>query len=217
MRPLRTKTLAFATCGCCTDRHSFTLLCKSCSSPTLVNRSTLMPRAKVAAQDRLRVAKACRSCRSSKRRCDGRRPCQVCAHRNQGSSCTYGTPIHATTPDSTSLRPDGLHGKSASSQPPASASASPYTSSCAGPSAQMLLTDRGEAVYVNSISGLSLLQHLKSSLRGSMGSSRFVTEPDNADVLDAPGSETADMPAVLDFEMKEAYLQSYLVAVSIVC
>lgn len=81
----------------------------------------------------------------------------------------------------------------------------------------MLLNERGEAVYVNGISGLSLLQHLKSSLIGSMGSSRFVTEPDNADILDAPGLEMADMPVVLDSEMQETYLHSYFVAVSIVC
>lgn len=49
-----------------------------------------MPRAKVKPEERQRVERACQSCKSSKKRCDGQEPCALCAKQNRADACTYG-------------------------------------------------------------------------------------------------------------------------------
>lgn len=49
-----------------------------------------MPRAKVKPEERQRVERACQSCKSSKKRCDGQEPCALCAKQNKADACTYG-------------------------------------------------------------------------------------------------------------------------------
>lgn len=48
-----------------------------------------MPRPKVAPENRRRIQRACETCRTSKRRCDGNLPCQVCQRRGLSASCVY--------------------------------------------------------------------------------------------------------------------------------
>lgn len=48
-----------------------------------------MPRRPVRPQDRQRVARACDSCKSSKKRCDGLQPCRACEKRGGHDSCHY--------------------------------------------------------------------------------------------------------------------------------
>lgn len=48
-----------------------------------------MPRPRVRPEDRLRAAKACLNCKSSKKRCDGHSPCAHCVKRDLASSCSY--------------------------------------------------------------------------------------------------------------------------------
>lgn len=49
-----------------------------------------MPRAKVKPEERQRVERACQSCKSSKKRCDGQEPCGLCVKQNRAEACTYG-------------------------------------------------------------------------------------------------------------------------------
>lgn len=48
-----------------------------------------MPRRPVNPRDRQRVIQACDLCRISKKRCDGRLPCNVCIKKNNDASCHY--------------------------------------------------------------------------------------------------------------------------------
>lgn len=48
-----------------------------------------MPRRPVNPRDRQRVIQACDSCRISKKRCDGRLPCNVCTRKKNDGSCHY--------------------------------------------------------------------------------------------------------------------------------
>lgn len=48
-----------------------------------------MPRRPVKPQDRQRVARACESCKTSKKRCDGFQPCKACEKKGHSESCEY--------------------------------------------------------------------------------------------------------------------------------
>lgn len=48
-----------------------------------------MPRAPVKPQDRQRIARACDSCKASKKRCNGRQPCVACEKKGQHDVCHY--------------------------------------------------------------------------------------------------------------------------------
>ncbi|KAI6354084.1 hypothetical protein MCOR25_008753 [Pyricularia grisea] len=48
-----------------------------------------MPRPPVRPEDRQRVARACQTCKASKKRCDGVRPCGSCSKKGLGEICRY--------------------------------------------------------------------------------------------------------------------------------
>lgn len=48
-----------------------------------------MPRPPVRPEDRQRVARACQTCKSSKKRCDGAQPCGSCSKKGLGDVCRY--------------------------------------------------------------------------------------------------------------------------------
>ncbi|TLS27423.1 hypothetical protein PpBr36_04239 [Pyricularia pennisetigena] len=48
-----------------------------------------MPRPPVRPEDRQRVARACQTCKASKKRCDGIRPCGSCSRKGLGEICRY--------------------------------------------------------------------------------------------------------------------------------
>lgn len=48
-----------------------------------------MPRPKVKPQDRQRSARACDSCKASKKRCDANQPCRLCIKKGTQDSCTF--------------------------------------------------------------------------------------------------------------------------------
>lgn len=48
-----------------------------------------MPRPKVKPQDRQRSARACDTCKASKKRCDANQPCRLCVKKGTQDTCTY--------------------------------------------------------------------------------------------------------------------------------
>lgn len=48
-----------------------------------------MPRPKVKPQDRQRSARACDSCKASKKRCDANQPCRLCIKKGTQDKCTF--------------------------------------------------------------------------------------------------------------------------------
>lgn len=48
-----------------------------------------MPRPKVKPQDRQRSARACDTCKASKKRCDANQPCRLCLKKGTQDTCTY--------------------------------------------------------------------------------------------------------------------------------
>lgn len=48
-----------------------------------------MPRPKVKPQDRQRSARACDSCKASKKRCDANQPCRLCIKKGTQDTCTF--------------------------------------------------------------------------------------------------------------------------------
>lgn len=62
-----------------------------------------MPRRPVKPQDRQRVVRACDACKSSKKRCDGNKPCNGCKKKGNSDTCHY-TPgrRHYPLPEDTS-------------------------------------------------------------------------------------------------------------------
>ncbi|KAL1841482.1 hypothetical protein VTK73DRAFT_3479 [Phialemonium thermophilum] len=51
-----------------------------------------MPRPRVKPHDRLRSARACDTCKSSKKRCDGALPCNLCSRKGLADTCAYTAP-----------------------------------------------------------------------------------------------------------------------------
>nr|POE72283.1 oleate activated transcription factor 3 [Quercus suber] len=185
-------------------------------SPHIVFRShihlALMPRAKVAPENRRRIQRACEACRTSKRRCDGAQPCRVCVRRGQLTTCVYA-PQDARQP---------LPQHTARYALPLSAPApsAPIHSSTAigqtfaGQINQCAEQKSPSEVYVGNVSGLSFLNYLKHALRHHLGPSQFTTEPASEWMLETFDVDTKAAPVQSDPAVKSELAECYFIAVS---
>ncbi len=145
-----------------------------------------MPRAKVDALHRRRVAHACDSCKRRKAKCDGAAPCDQCRTRRVESSCLYSKDAHPAIGAGAAEGRRGSTDKQLrkrrvpSSQGKLSAAPSPATnlvhvpvsdSSPKSPESQMLKDSRGKFRTWQSVPSSPLVcPCLRSSLQSMSGS-----------------------------------------------
>ncbi|KAM0263903.1 hypothetical protein ACHAQJ_000938 [Trichoderma viride] len=147
-----------------------------------------MPRHRVRAEDRKRSVRACEACRLSRKRCDSRLPCSSCSRK--GLSCAYGD---KTKPPST-IRTDSPRdheGLQINNRAESADTPQPLL----GSNARMLLTAKGEKVYVGRTAAISMLQFLRNVLRRFAGPSTFTESRRSNTMLEATLRPTSHRPS----------------------
>lgn len=197
-----------------------------------------MPRAKVKPENRQRSVKACQPCKTSKTRCDAESPCAACVKRGRTHACVYvssSTRDH-TRSESTSTKSPSLAQESLSQQQPLPGFSGPTRQNgnqssnreasqrtwAPGSSqrtrSRLLLSSKGEKLYIGETASLSFLQFLRKTLRQQMGPSPFTESEFSNQMLEVDVGENqlhADEPDGLeDQDQKRALIQCFFEATS---
>ncbi|EEA26578.1 hypothetical protein TMatcc_005145 [Talaromyces marneffei ATCC 18224] len=194
-----------------------------------------MPRPKVRPEDRQRSSKACLPCQASKIRCDAQTPCISCVRRDRSSTCTYGESHRRRLPrarrtgevrfasftssadgppaslrartlnESTNRCPEGNGGI----QLPISISEAPSVQSPECTESRLLLSSKGEKVYIGETSSLSFLQFLRGIMKQYMGPSSFTENGPVNVMLEAETSVNRNITFEESLTTKEELIQTY--------
>ncbi|KAF6822758.1 C6 transcription factor [Colletotrichum plurivorum] len=197
-----------------------------------------MGRPPVRPEDRKRSAKACITCRATKKRCDGASPCRPCLNRGNGTLCEYSqqrrTRRPARRPDA-QLRQHTPSTLESRSEDPSSPVSQRQAASCSrrvqdpsrrrdsavvqvppGPRPVMMYTCSGEKVFVGNASAISFLQFLRGSLSNILGSNGFTISQGSHSMFEAqaPAQASDSFEDDIDADEKRALIQLFLDASS---
>ncbi|KIV95395.1 hypothetical protein PV10_03059 [Exophiala mesophila] len=183
-----------------------------------------MPRPKVRPEDRQRAAKACLTCKASKKRCDAQLPCSNCVRRNKHSQCSYEDSDLMEPPPKRQHRMSISNQSSESasnrpSQPPQSMRsdgdiATPrLLESSTMPQRltrdRLLLSSKGEQVYIGKTASLSFLQFLRHTIRQQMGPSVFTENNRRHHMLEVNSPEDGSSHFSEDDQHKRTLVEAY--------
>ncbi|KAF2160630.1 hypothetical protein M409DRAFT_70365 [Zasmidium cellare ATCC 36951] len=193
-----------------------------------------MPRPKVKPQDRQRSARACLPCKASKIRCDAATPCGPCLKRERTSACVYlessrkrqktsqNSPLPTPSLDDTSPQFEGSPAETsdivrvqpigtslpASNAPAVTATTTPTPepghSASRTTESRMLLSSKGEKLYIGENASLSFLQFLRQILKKYMGPSAFTENQFRENMLEVELARD-ESPLVCDQSRGEKY------------
>ncbi|KAL7953419.1 hypothetical protein V8C34DRAFT_318183 [Trichoderma compactum] len=162
-------------------------------------------------EDRKRSVRACEACRLSRKRCDSRLPCSSCSRKGVGASCVYG--------DRAKLSPSNRIGSSRDREElPINneARSEDAPQPLLAQNARMLLTAKGEKVYVGKTAAISMLQFLRNVLRRFAGPSTFTESRRSNSMLEATLRSASHRPTDfvdnLDLSERTELIHYYKVA-----
>ncbi|KAF6837664.1 hypothetical protein CMUS01_04934 [Colletotrichum musicola] len=190
-----------------------------------------MGRPPVRPEDRKRSAKACITCRATKKRCDGASPCRPCLNRGNGTSCEYSQqrrtrrPLRQHTPSTLESRSEDpnspvsqrqLVSFSRRVQDASRRRNSEVVQVPPGPRPVMMYTCSGEKVFVGNASAISFLQFLRGSLSNILGSNGFTISQGSHSMFEAqaPVQASDTFEDDVDADEKRALIQLFLDASS---
>ncbi|KAL7934758.1 hypothetical protein V8C35DRAFT_321916 [Trichoderma chlorosporum] len=170
-----------------------------------------MPRHRVRTEDRKRSVRACEACRLSRKRCDSRLPCSSCSRKGLGASCIYGDRAKPSSSNRISPSHD-REGLQISHEARTDDTPQPLLAQ----NARMLLTSKGEKVYVGKTAAISMLQFLRNVLRRFAGPSAFTESRRSNTMLEAnlrsTFPRTTDFVDNLDLSERTELIHYYKVA-----
>ncbi|EED22426.1 C6 transcription factor, putative [Talaromyces stipitatus ATCC 10500] len=194
-----------------------------------------MPRPKVRPEDRQRSSKACLPCQVSKIRCDSQTPCTSCLRRDRTSACIYveshrrrrprthrthelrfapfnhraagspGSPRLRTSNEFATRNPEGNDDAEATQ----SVSEAPSVQSPECTESRLLLSSKGEKVYVGETSSLSFLQFLRGIMKQYMGPSAFTENGPLNIMLEADTNVNRNIAFEESLATKQELIQTY--------
>ncbi|KAL7947634.1 hypothetical protein V8C42DRAFT_318335 [Trichoderma barbatum] len=170
-----------------------------------------MPRHRVRIEDRKRSVRACEACRLSRKRCDSRLPCSSCSRKGLDASCVYGDRAKPSPPNRISSSRD-REGLQTNHEARSDDAPQPLLTQ----NARMLLTSKGEKVYVGKTAAISMLQFLRNVLRRFAGPSTFTESRRSNTMLEATLRSTSHRPTDfvdnLDVSERAEFIHYYKVA-----
>ncbi|QYT00217.1 Fungal_trans domain-containing protein [Trichoderma simmonsii] len=170
-----------------------------------------MPRHRVRLEDRKRSVRACEACRLSRKRCDSRLPCSSCSRKGIGASCVYGDRAKQSPPNRIGSARD-REGLPIHHEPRSEDAPQPLLAQ----NARMLLTAKGEKVYVGKTAAISMLQFLRNVLRRYAGPSTFTESRRSNSMLEATLRSASHRPTDfvdnLDLSERTELIHYYKVA-----
>ncbi|CZR61900.1 related to nitrate assimilation regulatory protein nirA [Phialocephala subalpina] len=186
-----------------------------------------MPRPRVRPADRQRAPKACVTCKVSKKRCDANLPCALCVRKGRAESCTYpdvdekGRSSRSRSPRTSPQPPRGrgvlgpdtfTRASELRERELESESVTRESSPQCSQRPTMLLSSRGEQVYIGNVAALSFLQFLQKTLKRYIGPSAFTERRRGETMLEAEvqNNSTAQFQDGLDTDQKHDLVRCFM-------
>lgn len=161
----------------CTSAEKVHLLVRKCHVD-----SGKMPTRRVKAGERRRCAKACRSCKHRKERCDGSRPCGRCVQRGVSANCSFDASSQQlmTSPLASPDRSSRDHNATEQGYTPNHSSAFSFSGESTtpvAPIARLIQDGRGLFMFIGDAANLSFLGVVRRIVSDLLGSCQFASDP----------------------------------------
>ncbi|KUJ17598.1 uncharacterized protein LY89DRAFT_707093 [Mollisia scopiformis] len=170
-----------------------------------------MPRPRVRPADRQRAPKACITCNTSKKRCDANLPCSLCVKKGRAASCTYPDAVRQRRRSRSPRVIDTQHSRLRERESESVVETRESSLQCSQ-QPTMLLSSRGEQVYIGNVAAISFPQFLQKTLKRYIGPSSFTDLRKNKTMLEVQvqSGGTGQFEDALDHAEKQDLIQCFL-------